>query len=284
MKEVSGIKNKDRVTELIAALKAEIETPYELAAIERLENELTNGAPSVEVIDEKSQKLFGLKFYKKDNGHYVYSFGIHQLMYMLHYGEIPEGCQIHHIDFNPANNNIENLLPLTRSEHMKLHALTRRRQKQKFICENCGKEYEAFNNSHNRFCSDNCAQKYKYNAGLKHEIRKCEWCGKEFSTFKGHDTKCCSQSCGLKLALKTKGFKIRQIKKCQYCGKEFKSKKDDQKYCSYKCSGLAKSVNKIKKCEYCGKEFKYKKPSQRFCSHSCGTTVSNQSRRQNKET
>ena len=33
-----------------------------------------------------------------------------------------KGCQVHHIDFNPQNNDPNNLIVLTKKEHLKIHA------------------------------------------------------------------------------------------------------------------------------------------------------------------
>ena len=47
---------------------------------------------------------------------------------MLHndvYGVVPVGHEIHHIDGNKTNNNLDNLKALTPSEHTKLHAKER---------------------------------------------------------------------------------------------------------------------------------------------------------------
>jgi len=42
-------------------------------------------------------------------------------IYKEHYGEIPEGYHIHHVDFNPLNNDPSNLTALTPEEHAKVH-------------------------------------------------------------------------------------------------------------------------------------------------------------------
>lgn len=42
-------------------------------------------------------------------------------IYEEHYGKIPKGHHIHHIDFNPLNNSIENLIALTPEDHAKIH-------------------------------------------------------------------------------------------------------------------------------------------------------------------
>ena len=46
---------------------------------------------------------------------------LHRLIYEKHYGKIPEGYHIHHIDGDKLNNEISNLECLTASEHVSLH-------------------------------------------------------------------------------------------------------------------------------------------------------------------
>lgn len=41
--------------------------------------------------------------------------------YELHYGKIPKGWVIHHIDMNRINNDLDNLIALPHGEHLKLH-------------------------------------------------------------------------------------------------------------------------------------------------------------------
>jgi len=52
------------------------------------------------------------------NGKYI---AFHRYIYIKHKGVINKGNVIHHKDFNPLNNSIENLESLSTSEHMKLH-------------------------------------------------------------------------------------------------------------------------------------------------------------------
>lgn len=49
------------------------------------------------------------------------SFFIHRLMWETFVGEIEDGFEIHHKDFNKSNNLISNLEKLTCAEHMQLH-------------------------------------------------------------------------------------------------------------------------------------------------------------------
>lgn len=47
----------------------------------------------------------------------------HELIWMAYYMRpIPDGCVIHHIDFNKDNNDPNNLQLLTKEEHWKIHA------------------------------------------------------------------------------------------------------------------------------------------------------------------
>ena len=54
----------------------------------------------------------GIKFTKDDKtGYYLNSSirkRLHRYVWELHYGEIPEGYHIHHIDFDKSNNDISN--------------------------------------------------------------------------------------------------------------------------------------------------------------------------------
>ena len=47
---------------------------------------------------------------------------VHRACWEAHHGLIPEGCVVHHLDGNPANNDIENLSCMTQGEHVRLHA------------------------------------------------------------------------------------------------------------------------------------------------------------------
>ena len=65
--------------------------------------------------------------YKRRDGYYQISSGIHQgkllhrLIYEDYYGSIPKGFQVHHKDGDKTNNNPENLMILSKSNHHSLH-------------------------------------------------------------------------------------------------------------------------------------------------------------------
>lgn len=46
----------------------------------------------------------------------------HNIIWENHFGKIPLGMQIHHIDLDKANNNIDNLKLVTPLEHKRLHS------------------------------------------------------------------------------------------------------------------------------------------------------------------
>lgn len=60
-------------------------------------------------------------YYKK------FSIYEHRLVYRIHKGNIRKGFQVHHIDQNKLNNNIENLKVLRWDIHFTLHRELRRK-------------------------------------------------------------------------------------------------------------------------------------------------------------
>lgn len=69
--------------------------------------------------EHKTTKKGYLRFRKDKNGKLRME---HSVVWEEHYGEIPQGMQIHHIDGNKTNNNIENLQLVTPLEHKRLHS------------------------------------------------------------------------------------------------------------------------------------------------------------------
>lgn len=65
--------------------------------------------------------------YKRADGYYQITSGanqgklLHRLVYEDHYGTIPTGFHIHHLDNDKNNNAPENLILLSKSHHHSLH-------------------------------------------------------------------------------------------------------------------------------------------------------------------
>lgn len=75
-------------------------------------------------VTEKSIRFQGRKYTKKPNGYYYNCSTrkhLHQAIWIAHNGQIPENCEIHHIDFDKENNDISNLQCLSKYEHRRLH-------------------------------------------------------------------------------------------------------------------------------------------------------------------
>ena len=232
------MKNKENVANLIAQLKAEIETPYELAAVERLERELIEGAPKVEVVDENHQKFLGFTFHKESHKHFRANIGIHQLVWFYYFGKVFEGWEIHHKNLVKSDNDIRNLIPLNKSEHQELHAKLRR-QKQ-FICKICGKSFKAVNYGHNLYCSKECykkaeqeREKKRVRVRIKDDERICPVCNKKFFVRKDSPTKFCSIKCFGKY----RRHEALEVRSCILCNKEFEvNKSQKKKFCSRACA------------------------------------------------
>ena len=156
---------------------------------------------------KKAQWFQHRKFSRIPNGHY-YSATlkkfIHVAIWEFYNGAIPKGYVVHHKDFNPANNNLDNLQIMTRFEHMKIHNAAR--QPQEYICTYCGKKFYKYNNRQdtaNNFCSEKCDRKWRKLHKLYFEERICVICGEKFSVPKNSKTKTCSMPCSRKLAVQT---------------------------------------------------------------------------------
>ena len=232
--------------EVIAAiqiLKNAAENDFELHRINVLERDL-NAPPTVEIIDDTHQKFDGIVYNKSKSGHYTAGVSIHRAVYAYYYGDIPDDHVVHHINEIKSDNNISNLLMMTKGEHSTLHGPKRihpKRPKHIIKCEYCGKEVETVVNSTRRFCSNKCQKNARYHSGVDIEIRNCAFCGKEFPVDKYSTTQCCCLECTYKL----KGE--REIRECPVCGNSFEVKKSKKQVtCSHACGSKLMWQNRKK--------------------------------------
>ena len=160
--------------------------------------------------------------WKKDG--VEHSIRLHHAVWEKAHGmPVPEGYAIHHKDFNPLNNEPENLQLVTNREHSLIHrnlvkynnehpdhqqkvayskenwaarravAIERLQEKPR-ICEQCGKEFIA-TNVHQRFCSKSCYRLWQLTSPDCDADFVCEWCGKTFRANKYRPHKSCSSEC-----------------------------------------------------------------------------------------
>ncbi|MBQ3441621.1 MAG: HNH endonuclease [Selenomonadaceae bacterium] len=259
------MKNPTRVAELLAELKAQCEFPFEFAAVAELEK-VCRELPQAKILDEAHQEFLGKVYPKHTDGYYKKGKPLHRAVWEFYNGEVPKGYEIHHVDFNPENNQLDNLQLVTEKEHRQIHVpkgMQIPKPLKKFVCDWCGKEYEALDNGHNHFCSQKCCNAANYNKKVE---RVCPVCGKKFITRKHNGARTCSRLCAAKIK---KPAQI--LSTCIFCGKEFVATRK-AKYCSKKCFRKAYyEQSKIKKvCVVCGKEFlASKNDDTKCCSGEC---------------
>lgn len=91
----------------------------------------------------------GYKFTINRDGYYecttIDRLMLHNHEYEKINGLIPDGYEIHHIDHNKTNNNIENLMILTPKEHTTLHSIERKGYptNRKVICVETGEIFHS---------------------------------------------------------------------------------------------------------------------------------------------
>ena len=271
------MKNKEEIFKL---LRESVEDEREAKIVEDLVNKIELKMLPIEVVDEKHVKFSGVTYCKDadDNRYYVKT-SLTRNIWHYYYGEIPNGFEVHHKDFNKDNNDISNFQLLTKAEHTILHFEKRLKI---FKCKVCGKEFEGvsfFNN--NCYCSDKCRE-----IGIKNQAwRKnlitytCEYCGREFKALKYHNYKFCSQECI------NKSKERHEIKNCAFCGKKFEARvRDKRQFCSADCALKARHTPENyedRVCKFCGKIFKaHKLYTRKYCSDNCARKA--QRRKNNK--
>ena len=207
-KFVKSIRDSEEcLTKIRAELPPELQKVIDFlfnAANSNVDDNFFNKIFSLEDLEVKKSQWFNGKCYiETENGHYRGNNGkfIHRVIWEYFNSEIPKGYVVHHIDFNPANNDISNLTLLTYSEHRKLHF--KRDRYKKYVCEYCGKEFESKCNFKGvcRFCSSECKTRWHYRN--THEVRICAECGNEFETYKYGTVRHCSKKCANKARSRT---------------------------------------------------------------------------------
>ena len=115
--------------------------------------------------------------------------------------------EIHHVDGNSLNNNIENLLLIKRSEHAKLHGLLWKGTKRPVI-----QKYEILKTLPDpRFKNEVVSLLPEYRT---YKTNQCLSCNTLFWHRKDYTAKYCSQKCGLLSSWSNGKYNNRKPKKC----------------------------------------------------------------------
>lgn len=93
---------------------------------------------------------------------------VHRLVYERAHGPIPPGWVVHHIDHDKQNNDLTNLVAMSRADHSAHHNDKHPRVK---TCEICGKQYEPAPTKRERSktCSTTCANALRSRSKTKKE-------------------------------------------------------------------------------------------------------------------
>lgn len=187
--------------------------------------------------------LDGYKFVRDDEtGYYRCNelrARLHRYVYEKFNGVLPSNEDVHHIDGNKDNNNLSNLIALSRQDHAKLHGelLTdeQREKRRENLAENArpaacewhgsfeGREWHkehyeqmraAFHATHEYrckhcgkpflsiregFCTNACKSAYRRDMGYDNIALVCPICGETYETSKYLQSETCSRSCANRL-------------------------------------------------------------------------------------
>lgn len=184
----------------------------------------------------------GYKFRRdKKTGYYLSTKPIGERRKRLHIyvwesinGDIPQGYDVHHIDHDKSNNEINNLMLVTRSQHRKIHAsemTDEQRNNMKInLIGNAIPASKAWHKS-----SEGLEWHKQHYEEMKNKlytkaIRVCEFCGKEYETIINGANRFCSNNCKSAYRRK-KGFDNIE-RECACCGETFITNKySPAKYC-----------------------------------------------------
>lgn len=164
---------------------------------------------------------------------------LHVYMWEKYNGIIPEKHEVHHADENKDNNEIENLLCMTKSEHLRWHS------------ENA---------------PESRIEKWRENLDKKARPKAVEW-HKSKEGLEWHKKQA-------EKHLKGKRHKKKIEKKCEYCGDTFETNLKRARFCTPNCRTQYRRVsgvdNEQRNCVICGREFTTNKYSKvKTCSKIC---------------
>ena len=185
-----------------------------------------------------------LKFKKdKKTGYYLSTYiegkrkRLHRYMYEKYKGTIPKGYQVHHIDHNKDNNEIDNLTLLSNKEHKLLHGRELTDEQREFYRNNLNEKArpKAIAWHKSKESTEWHKEQYKNSLGARKPVKLiCEQCGKEYEIIANGTNRFCSNKC--KSAWRRESGVDDETRKCVICGKEYKCNKYSTTTKCYDCT------------------------------------------------
>lgn len=163
---------------------------------------------------------------------------LHVYVWEHYNGKVPKGHHVHHKDFDKNNNEIENLVLMSASEHQKLHGDSWDEERKEYARENLidnarPKASEWHRSEEGRKWHSEHGKTVYANLPTRKFI--CSFCGKEFETkhnYKDAGEKFCSDKC---VAANRRKKRVDYVEKiCERCGNPYISNKYVKtRWCKY---------------------------------------------------
>lgn len=191
---------------------------------------------------------------EKETGYYLHTGSkgnknsrLHRDVYEYYNGEIPKGFHVHHKDHDKSNNDISNLVMLTKKEHNKIHSKEMTEEEKMWRRNNLinnavpkAREYNLKNRSKEYY-----QKQYEKSKDKLHEIKEfiCIECGKVFTTVNNGSNKFCGNNC--KSKHRRNSGVDNEERSCPVCENAFSTNKYSKTVCcSRSCANTYRSKNK----------------------------------------
>lgn len=162
---------------------------------------------------------------------------LHRYLWRREHGPIPDGHHVHHLDGDPLNNALENLVCMPGRRHMSKHSKQWHEEHPEESAAHWAKAVEAAPPWHS---SPEGKAWHSKNGKLSWEMRDpvgyvCEQCGTHFASLKRGKVRFCSNAC--KSAWRRAAGIDDEERVCEACGKTFRiNKYRKTRVCSRTCS------------------------------------------------